>query len=269
MLVAESRTEKVGGEIPPPLLEGLKRVIQSLVADTNVSRHSVVRTELAHLTQNFTGSIVLTHHHRDGICDGPKRRKWRRVIVGSGGFQAARAEAIELINQVAEALHHAHERGLIHRDVKPKNILLTPQGVAKLTDLGLARATDDVSLEADALALLPAALLASIRTPQAIAATGLTEMHDAGIDAIRDELEKAKVLGVSYTPSGSSARPVEAAEFILFNAGLATGGASTSVRYQARPGPCVGSTQASGSFHVVDRPITPAPCRWFWRHSEN
>jgi serine/threonine-protein kinase len=32
---------------------------------------------------------------------------------------------------------------LIHRDVKPKNILLTPSGVAKLTDLGLARATDD------------------------------------------------------------------------------------------------------------------------------
>jgi len=38
---------------------------------------------------------------------------------------------------------HAHERGLIHRDVKPKNIILTPQGVAKLTDLGLARSTDD------------------------------------------------------------------------------------------------------------------------------
>lgn len=52
-------------------------------------------------------------------------------------------EALDICIQMAEALIHAHARGLIHRDIKPKNILLTPQGVAKLTDLGLARATDD------------------------------------------------------------------------------------------------------------------------------
>src|SRR3954463_12935634 len=53
------------------------------------------------------------------------------------------AEALDITIQICDALAHAHQRGLIHRDVKPKNILLTPQGVAKLTDLGLARATDD------------------------------------------------------------------------------------------------------------------------------
>ncbi len=52
-------------------------------------------------------------------------------------------EALDIVIQMADALHHAHQRGLIHRDVKPKNILLTPQGVAKLTDLGLARDSDD------------------------------------------------------------------------------------------------------------------------------
>jgi serine/threonine-protein kinase len=52
-------------------------------------------------------------------------------------------EALDIAIQITDALAHAHERGLIHRDVKPKNILLTPQGVAKLTDLGLARATND------------------------------------------------------------------------------------------------------------------------------
>ncbi len=53
------------------------------------------------------------------------------------------AEALDIIIQVAEALEHAHAKGLIHRDVKPKNIMFTPQGVAKLADMGLARAVSD------------------------------------------------------------------------------------------------------------------------------
>jgi serine/threonine-protein kinase len=53
------------------------------------------------------------------------------------------AETLDITIQMADALAHSHARGLIHRDVKPKNIILTPGGVAKLTDLGLARAEDD------------------------------------------------------------------------------------------------------------------------------
>lgn len=52
-------------------------------------------------------------------------------------------EAIELVRQVALALGHAHERGIIHRDVKPKNIMITKEGVVKLADMGLARAVSD------------------------------------------------------------------------------------------------------------------------------
>jgi serine/threonine-protein kinase len=50
-------------------------------------------------------------------------------------------EALEIVIQVAQALQHAHRRKLIHRDVKPANIMLTPDGIAKLADLGLARET--------------------------------------------------------------------------------------------------------------------------------
>jgi serine/threonine protein kinase len=59
------------------------------------------------------------------------------------GRNFAEAEALDIMIQMADALAHAHLRNLIHRDVKPKNILLTAEGVAKLTDLGLARAVDD------------------------------------------------------------------------------------------------------------------------------
>lgn len=52
-------------------------------------------------------------------------------------------EAVEIILQIAQALQHAHKRGLIHRDVKPANIVLTAEGIAKLADLGMARQTGD------------------------------------------------------------------------------------------------------------------------------
>lgn len=53
-------------------------------------------------------------------------------------------KATDIVVQVAKALEHAHDRGFIHRDVKPKNIMLTRDGVAKLADMGLARAVSDV-----------------------------------------------------------------------------------------------------------------------------
>ncbi len=53
-------------------------------------------------------------------------------------------EALDIVIQVAKALKHAHDNGLIHRDVKPKNIMINKEGVVKLADMGLARQTSDI-----------------------------------------------------------------------------------------------------------------------------
>ena len=58
-------------------------------------------------------------------------------------------DAFKIIHQMAEALIYARRQGLVHRDIKPDNIMLTGAGVAKLCDLGLAKQTenaDDASL---------------------------------------------------------------------------------------------------------------------------
>ncbi len=61
------------------------------------------------------------------------------------------SRALEIAIQIVGALSHAHKAGFIHRDVKPKNIMLTPEGVTKLADMGLARAVSDVeAAEAEA-----------------------------------------------------------------------------------------------------------------------
>jgi serine/threonine-protein kinase len=62
----------------------------------------------------------------------------------SAGRIFTEPDALDLIIQVAHALAHAHACSLIHRDVKPKNIMISNSGAIKLADMGLARETTDI-----------------------------------------------------------------------------------------------------------------------------
>jgi serine/threonine-protein kinase len=62
--------------------------------------------------------------------------------------RVAPEQAVSIIRQVAGALDHAHKAGVIHRDVKPANILISPDGKAKLVDLGIATASERTRITA-------------------------------------------------------------------------------------------------------------------------
>jgi tRNA A-37 threonylcarbamoyl transferase component Bud32 len=64
----------------------------------------------------------------------------KAVIAREGPLPVARA--LDLACQIARALAFAHELGIVHRDVKPHNVLLAAGGTAKVTDFGIARALD-------------------------------------------------------------------------------------------------------------------------------
>lgn len=57
-------------------------------------------------------------------------------------------KVLDIIAQTALALHAAHQAGLVHRDIKPGNLLITPDGRVKITDFGIARIADQVPLTA-------------------------------------------------------------------------------------------------------------------------
>lgn len=88
---------------------------------------------------------------------------------------------IEIGWQVADALFHAAEKGVIHRDVKPSNVLVTPDGHTLLTDFGIAFAFDDPTLTQAGHILGTPAYLAPEQARQDKPLDGRTDLYSLGV----------------------------------------------------------------------------------------
>jgi serine/threonine protein kinase len=107
------------------------RFIQEFRAAAKLEHPNIVRAiDLG----TVNGVSYLVTEFVDGIDLG-------RLIEKRG--KLSEVEAVRIVTQVAQALHYAHAGRVVHRDVKPDNVLVRRDGVAKLADFGLAKDWDD------------------------------------------------------------------------------------------------------------------------------
>ena len=90
--------------------------------------------------------------------------------------------ALDIVAQTASALYAAHQAGLVHRDIKPGNLLITPDGRVKITDFGIARIADQVPLTATGQVMGTVQYLAPEQA-SGQSATSATDIYSLGVVA--------------------------------------------------------------------------------------
>jgi serine/threonine-protein kinase len=106
-------------------------------------------------------------------------RDLRTVLKSTGPLSPTRVARIGI--EVAAALAAAHEIGLVHRDTKPANILITKEGGVKVTDFGIARAWDDTEQLTRTGSVMGTATYFSPEQAQGLACDGRSDIYSLGV----------------------------------------------------------------------------------------
>ena len=129
--------------------------IKTIRSDGDPDRAAEIESRFrkeARLTGRLQNPSIVTIYEfgRDGdvvfiameYVDGEPLGQW---VSSHPGLKLA--DKVEIVRQVARALEHAHERGVVHRDVKPGNILVTKDGKAKVADFGIGKLVTGASTD--------------------------------------------------------------------------------------------------------------------------
>ncbi len=125
------------------------RLMGRVVAIKVLPRHRSTADAIASFTREIRAQAQFDHENlvrafdagHDGnvyflVTEYVPGTDLRKLVRGRG--KLSMQDAATIISQAARGLAHAHSRGLVHRDVKPGNLLVTPDGQTKVSDLGLA-----------------------------------------------------------------------------------------------------------------------------------
>ena len=123
-------------------------------------REALAAAKLVHpnIVQVFDFGLDEASHRQYIVMEYVPGQSCAEILRDHGRLEVE--EAVEIIGQSCRGLDHAHRNGVVHRDVKPGNLLRTPDGLVKLADFGIAKAAEQTGITQAGSVLGTAAYLA-------------------------------------------------------------------------------------------------------------